>query len=75
MTIKKDKFVAARKASGMNLEEATKATGVKSISTYVSHEDNPEMFRLGELKGLHSEMSDIAKPLLENAICDIFLSG
>ena len=73
MALDKEKFAAARRASGLTIEKITQAAGVKSINTYLAHEDRPGQFRLEELAGMYKSMSDIARPILREAICDIFL--
>lgn len=73
MVLHSEKFSAARRASGLTIAQITEASGLKSTSTYVAHEDAPGQFRLDELAGIYASMSDIARPLLKEAICDIFL--
>lgn len=41
--------------------------------TYLERERNPSTWRLGELDLLYREMSDVAKPILLEAVNDIFL--
>lgn len=74
MALNSSAFAAARGASGMTLEQIKDAAGVKSISTYVAHEDDPRAFRLGEIEGMYKRMEEPAKTLLRDAVCDIFLS-
>lgn len=73
MVLDKDKFSAARRASGLTVAQITEAAGIKSTSTYMAHENGPGQFRLDELAGMYARMSDIAKPILREAVCDIFL--
>lgn len=73
MALNKEKFTAARGASGMTIAEITEAAGLKSTSTYMLREDAPSQFRLGEIASIYASMSDIAKPLFKEAVCDIFL--
>ena len=67
-----DKFAAARKASGITIEKAA-LTCDMSKPCYCSREKDPQQFRLVELKKLYAIMSDTAKPILRDAICDLFL--
>lgn len=73
MDLDKDKFSAARRASGLSIVQITQAAGLKSTSTYMAHENGPGQFRLDEIAGMYASMSDIAKPILREAVCDIFL--
>ena len=73
MALSSSAFAAARGASGMTLDQIRDAAGVKSISTYVSHEDNPGAFRLAEIEGMYQTMKEPAKSLLRDAVCEIFL--
>lgn len=73
MTPDKEKFAAARRASGLTVAQMTEAAGIRSTSTYMAHENGPGQFRLDELAGMYANMSDIARPILREAICDIFL--
>ncbi|MCI8425697.1 MAG: hypothetical protein HFJ72_08590 [Adlercreutzia sp.] len=57
----------------MTLDQIKDAAGVKSISTYMTHEDNPSAFRLGEISGIYHAMDEPAKSLLREAVCEIFL--
>lgn len=72
--IDKSKFIAARKASGLTIEEAAKLADVSSVC-YINREKYPEQFRLCELQGVYNGLSDIAKPLLATAVSDIFLQS
>ena len=68
-----EKFAAARRASGMTLAKAAESAGIRSINTYTGREDDPLQFRLGELKGMYDSMDNIGRPLLLEAVTDIFL--
>ncbi|MBX9032639.1 hypothetical protein [Gordonibacter massiliensis (ex Traore et al. 2017)] len=70
--ISKDKFVAARKASGLSLESAAEKAEM-SKQGYVNREKRPEQFRLCELAKVYEALSDTAKPILKDAVSDIFL--
>lgn len=73
MATTSEKFIAARRASGKTLAQITRSAGLKSISTYTGREDDPEQFRLSELKGMYTDMNDIAKPMLLDAVSSVFL--
>lgn len=73
MPLHSSAFAAARGASGMTLDKIKDAAGVKTIATYVSHEDNPGAFRLSEIEGIYSAMTEPARTLLRDAVCEIFL--
>ena len=62
-----NKFRAARKASDMPLEQAAPSCNV-SKPTYVQHEQLPGDYRLTELRGLYSSMTETAKPILLDAV-------
>lgn len=68
-----NKFRAARKASDMTLNVAADVCGV-SKPTYVQHEGEPSDFRLSELRGLYSGMSETARPILLDAVT-LFICG
>ena len=68
MKLKSERFAAARRASGMTYEQITKAAGLKSTSTYASHEDAPSQFRLSEISGMYQSMNDDAKRILREAV-------
>ena len=72
MSVENEKFVAARKASGMSLECASEKAKL-SKQCYINREKHPEQFRLCELVGVYEELSDTAKPILRSAVEDIFL--
>lgn len=73
MPLKGEMFKAARKASGITIEQAASITGLKATSTYCSREDDPGMYRLHELEALYESMSDTARPILREAVGGIFL--
>lgn len=72
MNVLENKFKAARRASNMTLEKASELAKL-SKPGYANREKNPETFRLYELENLYEGMSDIAKPILVEAVNDIFL--
>ena len=74
MVLSNEKFVAARKASGLSLESAAEKVKL-SKQCYINREKNPEQFRLCELAGLYQSLSETAKPILRDAVADIFLPG
>ena len=72
MTIRPDKFIAARKASGLTMEKAAELVDL-SKPGYISREKKPEQFRLCELSNLYNGLSETAKPILRDAVEQIFL--
>lgn len=62
-----NRFRAARKASDMTLERAAASCDV-SKATYVQHEQMPGDYRLSELRGLYSHMTETARPILLDAV-------
>lgn len=62
-----NRFRAARKASDMTLEQAATCCDISKV-TYRLREVSPEDFRLSELKGLYSQLTDTAKPILLEAV-------
>lgn len=68
-----NKFKAARKASDMTIDQASELAKL-SKPGYINREKNPESFRLYELENLYQGMSETAKPILVEAVNDIFLS-
>lgn len=72
MEIRNDKFVAARKASGMTLEIAAKHTDM-SKQGYINREKHPDQFRLCEIAGLFKAMDSTSKSILRDAVDEIFL--
>lgn len=72
-SLKSAQFRAARGASGMTLDQIKTAAGVGSINTYTAHEENPSDFRLGEIEGIYRNMTEPARTLLRDAVCEIFL--
>lgn len=73
MTLKSEKFIAARKASGLTIEQAAHAAAVKSPNTYIAHERSPELFRLGELVGVYKAMTEDGQRIMRDALGEIFL--
>ena len=71
--LSENKFTIARRASGFSLEEVTKIAGLKSISTYVTHEKDPSLFRLSEISKIYKAMNPEAQYILKSAVDDIFL--
>lgn len=67
-----DVIFAARRASGMTLEEAASACGI-TRQTYQLREKSPAEFRLGELLGLHARMNRTGKKILHEGVANIFL--
>lgn len=72
MAIEAEKFIAARKASGLSLENAAELAKMSKVC-YINREKHPEQFRLYELKGVYSSLSDTAKPIFRDAVLQIFL--
>lgn len=73
MAVQKEKFSAARRASGKTLAQITEDAGLGSTNTYVGREEAPLQFRLGELKGMYDGMNEIGRSILRDAVSDIFL--
>lgn len=73
MKKKENKFKTARMASNMTIEQAAKAAGL-AMATYQLRERKPDDFRIKELRGLYASMTETAKPILRDAVRDIFLS-
>lgn len=67
-----NKFRAARRASGMTIEKAAKLANL-SVPSYVSREKSPMDFRLCELEGVYSGLSEVAKPIFFSGVTEIFL--
>lgn len=67
-----NKFKAARKASGMTIEQAANLANL-SKPGYINREKTPKTFRLSELAGVYSGMTETAKPILVSAINEFFL--
>lgn len=65
-------FYAARRASGLTVEDAAIACGI-TRQTYQLREANPEDFRISELIGLKNNLTDIGEQVLSETINDIFL--
>lgn len=62
-----NRFRAARKASDMTYDQAATCCDV-SKPTYVQHEQYPQDYRLSELRGLYSGMTETARPILMDAV-------
>lgn len=73
MGISNEKFIAARRASGMSIEKAATLANV-SKPCYVNREKHPEQFRLCEISAVYKGMTDTAKPIMHDAVQEIFLS-
>ncbi len=73
MSLECEKFIAARRASGMSLSLAAEKAKL-SIQCYINREKHPEQFRLCELMGVYEDLSDTAKPIMRSAVEDIFLT-
>lgn len=72
MSLVKSKFEAARRASGLTQEKAAELVKL-SKQGYINREKEPIHFRLCEIEGLYNGMTDTAKPILRDAVMDIFL--
>lgn len=72
MALDSEKVSAARRASGITVEKAATICGISKPS-YISREKNPSTFRIEELENLYSSMTETAKPILRDAVVDIFL--
>lgn len=72
MTLKKEKFEAARKASGITQEKASELVKL-SKQGFINREKEPLQFRLCEIERLYNGMTETAKPILRDAVMDIFL--
>lgn len=64
-------FAAARKASGLTLEEAAGCCGIVR-QTYALREDNPADFRLGDLVSIYEKMNEPGRRLLREAVVSLF---
>ena len=60
-------FAAARRASGLTIDEAAEACGV-SRPTYNSRERNPMGFRMEELRRLHASLDEVGRELLMRGV-------
>lgn len=72
MPIDPEKVISARKASGLSLESAADAVEL-SKQGYINREKQPDQFRLCELEGLYKKLNDTARPILAEAVSEIFL--
>lgn len=69
-----NEFKAARRASGLSITDAASACGISSVTYATARENEPGMFRLGELKNLHSAMNRTCRKLLLSAVSDYLRS-
>ncbi|MGR1082662.1 helix-turn-helix domain-containing protein [Olegusella massiliensis] len=67
-----NEFTAARRASGITQAKAAEMCGL-SKPTYCLRENNPEEFRLAELKDLYAHMNTRGRMLLKEGIGSLFL--
>ena len=65
------KFSAARRASGLTLDDAANSCGI-TRQTYVLREKQPTELRLNELHGLYSALDENGRGLLKDAVNGIF---
>lgn len=72
MIISPEKFIAARKVSGMTLSTAAELAKVTS-QTYIAREKHPEQFRVCELKGVYDGLTETGKSLFRDGMSEIFL--
>ena len=72
MPVSKEKFCAARRAAGISLEKAAEVVEL-SKQGYINREKAPEQFRICELEKLYDALSETAKPILQEAVEEIFL--
>lgn len=72
MPVQKDKISAARRASDLSLERAAEVVEL-SKQGYINREKDPDQFRLCELERLYDALTETAKPILREAVTDIFL--
>ncbi|WP_417119034.1 helix-turn-helix domain-containing protein [Olsenella phocaeensis] len=68
-----DAIYAARRASGLTLEEAASACGI-TRQTYQLREKAPTEFRIGELIGLRASMNKTGRKILHDGMVNIFLA-
>ena len=73
MTVAPEKFIAARKASGMTLSAASELANV-TVQTYIAREKHPEQFRICELEGVYEGLNKTGKSLLMEGMCEIFFT-
>ena len=73
MTVAPEKFIAARKASGMTLSAASELANV-TVQTYIAREKHPEQFRICELEGVYEGLNKTGKSLLREGMCEIFFT-
>lgn len=60
-------FAAARRASGLSVEQACRICGV-SRPTYNSRERDPSQYRLCELASLYAELDETGRELLMRGV-------
>lgn len=60
-------FAAARRASGLSVEQACRICGV-SRPTYNSRERDPSQYRLCELQALYAELDATGRELLMRGV-------
>lgn len=68
--IDSEKFAAARRASGLTIEDAAMTCGI-TRQTYSIRERNAGDFRLQEISKLSSALNDSGKALLKEALNDL----
>ena len=73
MTVAPEKFIAARKASGMTLSAASELANV-TVQTYIAREKHPEQFRICELEGVYEGLNKTGKSLLREGMCELRLT-
>lgn len=66
-----EKFAAARRASGLTLEDAASICGI-TRQTYSFRERNPGDFRLQEIEKLSMSLDDSGRKLLMEAVESLF---
>ena len=63
-------FAAARRASGLTVDDACRACGV-SRPTYNSREKDPGQYRLCELASLYAELDETGRELLMRGVVGV----
>lgn len=69
--IESTKFYAARRASGLTLDDAANACGI-SRPSYISRESAPGTFRLEEVHNLYECMNEDGRLLVREGLKDLF---
>lgn len=69
--IESTKFYAARRASGLTLDDAASVCGI-SRPSYVSRESAPGTFRLEEIHSLYENMNEDGRLLVREGLKDLF---